>query len=106
LIAAIDEVMNGGAPMSSTIAKKVIDYFGEGDGSPKQRKLKDGYNLTDREKEILSFMIKGHNLRSIAEKCFISYETVKTHVKNIYKKLHVNTSFEAIHKANEEKLTD
>jgi DNA-binding NarL/FixJ family response regulator len=106
LIAAMNEVMNGGAPMSSTIAKKVIDYFGESAGNQQQQKLKEAYNLTDREKEILSFMVKGHNLRSIAEKCFISYETVKTHVKNIYKKLHVNTSFEAIHKANEERLTD
>ncbi len=106
LIAAIDEVMNGGAPMSSSIAKKVVDYFNANTLAVKSQKLKDDYNLTDREKEMLSYMIKGHNLRSIGEKCFISYETVKTHVKNIYKKLHVNTSFEAIHKANEERLTE
>lgn len=106
LIAAIDEVMNGGAPMSSSIAKKIVDYFNISAVNTSNQKLKEAYNLTDREKEMLSYMIKGHNLRAIAEKCFISYETVKTHVKNIYKKLHVNTSFEAIHKANKEGLTE
>lgn len=103
LLGALSESLNGGAPMSPSIAKKVIEFFAKTPPAPKAEE-KNEYHLSDREKEILGLMVKGHNLKAIAEKCFISYETVRTHVKKIYKKLHVATGFEAIHKANDQKL--
>ena len=62
------------------------------------------YNLSEREKEILSLITEGHNFRTIADKSFISYETVRTHVKKIYKKLHVVSRAEAILKAQQQGL--
>ncbi len=95
---AINEVYNGGAPISSSVAKKMLGFFanknvvltspGSGD-----------YQLSDREKEILHLMVEGHNYKTIADKSFISYETVRTHVKHIYKKLHVASRSEAVMKA-------
>lgn len=104
LLEAINEVMNGGAPLSPAIAKKVINFFTQPRPLLKQKADAEDYNLSEREKEILGYMVKGHNLKAIAEKCFISYETVRSHVKKIYRKLHVTTSFEAIYKANEQGL--
>ena len=60
--------------------------------------------LSSREKEILSLMMEGNNYRSIANKAFISYETVRTHIKHIYKKLHVASRSEAILKAKQQGL--
>ncbi len=62
------------------------------------------YQLSEREKEILQLMIAGNNYMTIAEKSFISYETVRTHVKHIYKKLHVASRSEAIQKAIQQGL--
>ena len=56
------------------------------------------------EKEILKMMVEGYNYKAIAEKSFISYETVRTHVKKIYKKLHVASRSEAILKANQQRI--
>jgi DNA-binding CsgD family transcriptional regulator len=64
----------------------------------------EDYHLSDREKEILNMMTEGHNFRTIASKAFISYETVRTHVKKIYKKLHVASRNEAILKASQQRL--
>jgi DNA-binding NarL/FixJ family response regulator len=85
---AINEVYNGGAPVSPSVAKKLLGFF-----SNKNVVLvtpaNTDYQLSDREKELLHLMVEGHNYKDIAEKAFISYETVRTHVKHIYKKLHV-----------------
>jgi DNA-binding NarL/FixJ family response regulator len=97
-IEAIHEVFNGGAPMSPSIAKKVLQFFSHKNVILVMPESND-YHLSDREKEILSWMIEGHNYKTIAEKAFISYETVRTHVKKIYKKLHVVSRSEAIMKA-------
>ncbi len=97
-IEAINEVYKGGAPMSSAVAKQVLGFFANQNiilVSPGN----EDYHLSDREKEILRLMVDTLNYKAIAEKTFISYETVRTHIKNIYKKLHVTSRNEAIMKA-------
>jgi DNA-binding NarL/FixJ family response regulator len=97
-IDAINEVYNGGAPISSAVAKKVFEFFTNQNiilVSPGS----EDYHLSEREKEILHLIVEGFNYKAIAEKIFISYETVRTHVKNIYKKLHVTSRNEAVMKA-------
>ena len=97
-IDAISEVYSGGAPVSSAVAKKVLGFFTNQNiilVSPGN----EDYHLSDREKEILHLMVESSNYKAIAEKTFISYETVRTHVKNIYKKLHVSSRNEAVMKA-------
>lgn len=100
---AVHEVFNGGAPMSPTIAKKVLQFFSHKNVILVAPETED-YHLSDREKEILNMMTEGHNFRTIASKTFISYETVRTHVKKIYKKLHVASRNEAILKASQQRL--
>jgi len=102
-IEAIHEVFNGGAPMSSSIAKKVLQFFTHKNVVLVIPESND-YQLSEREKGILLFMVEGHNYKTIAEKAFISYETVRTHVKKIYKKLHVASRSEAIMKAYQQGL--
>ena len=95
---AINEVYNGGAPMSSTVAKKMLGFFANKNiilVSPGNT----DYQLSDREKELLRLMVEGHDYKTIAGKAFISYETVRTHVKHIYSKLHVASRSEAVMKA-------
>ena len=90
LLKSVKEVFQGGAPMSTRIARKVIDSFNiETKKSP----------LSDRESEILKLLCDGMNYRSIADQLFLSAHTVKTHIKNIYKKLHVNSRAGAVSKA-------
>jgi DNA-binding NarL/FixJ family response regulator len=100
---AITEVYNGGAPMSSAVAKKVLGFFSNQNVILVAPSSED-YQLTPREKELLSLMIEGHDYRTIAEKTFISYDTVRTHVKHIYQKLHVTSRNEAVMKAIQQGL--
>jgi DNA-binding NarL/FixJ family response regulator len=102
LVESIVEVYNGGAPMSPVIASKVLQLFQK---IAPQDKPDEDENLSKREKEILALMIEGFSFREIAEKNFIGYETVRTHVKKIYKKLHVASSTEAVVKALRHRLT-
>lgn len=100
---AINEVYNGGAPMNPVVAKKVLGFFGNKNViliPPEQ----NDYQLSQREKEILQLMVGGDNYKTIAGKAFISYETVRTHVKNIYKKLHVACRSEAVFKAMQQAI--
>jgi len=103
LMEAIVEVQNGGAPLSPSVAHKVIRLFQQF-APVKDIKEADEFHLSKREKEILSLMVNGLNLPEIAAKSFISYSTVRTHVKNIYKKLHVASSNQAIIKALKKNL--
>ena len=103
-IEAISEVYSGGAPISSAVAKKVLGFFATSNVilvSPGN----EDYHLSEREKEILRLMVESSNYKAIAEKIFISYETVRTHVKNIYKKLHVSSRDEAVMKAMQQGLS-
>ena len=94
---AIIEVMHGGAPMSPSIAKKVLHSFQQ------PTKIID-YALSKREIEILQLLIEGYPNKQIASELFIAFDTVRTHLKNIYTKLHVNCGKEAIAKALKERI--
>lgn len=100
---AIAEVYSGGAPMSTTIAKKVLGFFSNHNVILVAPKGED-YQLTEREKELLKWMAEGTDYKAIAGKAYISYDTVRTHVKNIYRKLHVTSRHEAVMKAIQEGL--
>jgi DNA-binding NarL/FixJ family response regulator len=90
LLEAITSLHGGGSPMSDRIARKVVQEFRQFGKSSKEIE-----NLTDREMEILSQMAKGYPDKAIAEKLFISSQTVRTHVRNIYQKLHVRSRTQA-----------
>ncbi len=90
-INAIQDVVRGGAPMSLGIARRVIEAF------RRPHKRDDRLEgLTQRETQILEYLSKGYTARKAAEALFISYETVRCHQKNIYKKLQVNSLIEAV----------
>ena len=103
LIEAIQEVNAGGSPMSPGVANKVLHLFQQFAPVPKDS-LSEQAMLTLREKEILSLMMEGDNFHTIAKKIFLSYDTVRTHVRNIYKKLHVASVNQAIVKAFKQRL--
>jgi len=90
LIEAIHEVIEGGAPMSPSIARKVLNSFQHG------KTIR--YDLSTRETEVLQLLIKGYSAKMIAAELNISFDTARYHLKNIYKKLHVNCGKEAIAK--------
>lgn len=101
LLDAIRETAEGGWPMTPTIAVKVLRMFK--DQNPKAD-AGNSYDLSIREKEILTLLVDGLSYKLIADKLFISYETVHSHIKNIYQKLHVNSVNEAISKALRNKI--
>ncbi|HOJ08579.1 MAG: response regulator transcription factor [Ignavibacteriota bacterium] len=98
IIESISEVLNGGAPMNSHIAKKVLNMFRD------QNVKSAGYDLSEREREILSFLVEGLSKKQIGEKIFLSHHTVDSHLRNIYAKLEVHSRSSAISKAIKEKL--
>jgi DNA-binding NarL/FixJ family response regulator len=96
LFDSIEDVLSGGAPMSPSIARMVI--------SSMQKTSENKYQLTPREKEILGLLSQGNSYKIIAAESDISLDTVRTHIKNIYEKLHVHSQTEAVSKAINEKL--
>jgi DNA-binding NarL/FixJ family response regulator len=98
LLDSIKELYEGGAPMSSQIARKVVTAFQNktlDTGSPQGKSINI---LSNRENEILQLLAKGLLYKEIASHLFISQETVRKHVYHIYEKLHVNNRVEAINK--------
>ncbi len=93
LLVHIKEVYDGGSPMSSQIARRIINSF---------RIIENP--LSERETEVLKLLSHGMNYKEVADDIFLSPHTVKTHIKNIYSKLHVNNRAEAIYKAIKQKL--
>jgi DNA-binding NarL/FixJ family response regulator len=98
LVNALLEVMKGGAPMSPFVAQKIFHHFRNAKTESEQ------FNLTPREKEMLELLVKGNSYKMIADKCFVSIDTVKKHLQNIYHKLHVNCGTEAVAKALQHKI--
>ena len=98
IAAAIDDVLTGGSPMNSRIARRVLEIFSR--LVPQQK----DYGLTAREKEILQQMVGGHIKKEIATRVGLSVHTVNTHMRNIYEKLQVNTVNGAVAKALKERL--
>ena len=95
ILESIKEVYEGGAPMTPSIAFKVLKMFRANSGTSK----KESFLLTDREKEVLACLVKGMSYKLIAQDCFISVDTVRSHIKNIYEKLQVHSKSEAVIKA-------
>ncbi|QQS35409.1 MAG: response regulator transcription factor [Ignavibacteriales bacterium] len=101
LLEAIKDIYEGGSPMSSNIARQVITTF---------QRNKKGYNdssdfdLSQREKEVLNLLAEGSNYQEIADTLYISVDTVRHHIRNIYKKLHVHSQSEAVAKAIRKKI--
>jgi DNA-binding NarL/FixJ family response regulator len=98
LVKALQEVMEGGVPMSPFVAQKVFHHFRQ------EKTDSEQFHLTTREKEILELLVKGNSYKMIADKCFVSIDTVKKHLQNIYHKLHVNCGTEAVAKALQHKI--
>jgi len=94
LMDSIEEACRGGAPMSTNIARLVVHSFQRNTDSP----------LSPRETEVLQLLAKGKSYTMIAGELFIDKETVRSHLKNIYIKLEVNSKSQAIEKATKERL--
>jgi len=99
LLDAIRELHHGGAPMTARVARRVLAMFQ--DLSPK---APPHSRLSNREREVLSALVEGLSYKMIADRCSISIDTVRTHVKHIYEKLHVNSKGQAITLAIKTKL--
>ncbi len=95
LIEAIKEAYLGGSPMSSNIARKVVRFFQQ----PPVLSAGKEYGLSEREKEILTSLSGGNSYKLIADKLFISIDTVRSHIRHIYKKMYVHNQSEAVAKA-------
>lgn len=104
LIEALNDVLKGGTPLSSSVATKVVKLFHYLSLEKQQESTVEDYKLTAREKEVLGHLSNGYSYKMIADMAFISYGTVHSHIKNIYKKLHVASMTEAVSKAIKEKL--
>jgi len=100
ILEAIKELHDGGAPMSPSIARKVIQAF-----QLKPSTVLEDHQLTSREKEILYALVDGLSYKKIAEKYFVSIHTVRSHISSIYEKLHVNSKAQAVAKVLQPKQT-
>jgi DNA-binding NarL/FixJ family response regulator len=94
ILSGLHETLSGGAPMSARIARLVVQSFRKASESP----------LSERETEVLVALSHGRTAASIAEVLCVSRETIRTHVKNIYVKLQVNSREEALRVAREQRL--
>lgn len=100
IIQAVEDVHNGGAAMTASVAKQVIRAFQQNVFIENNERIE----LSPREKEVLSCLVKGLSHKMIAAECFISIHTVNSHIKKIYEKLHVNSVAEAVAKALKQRL--
>lgn len=97
LLQALNDLNEGNTPMSPFVAQRVFNYF-------RLQQVKPNYQLTRREQEILQLLVLGNSYKMIAGQCFISIDTVKRHLQNIYAKLHVSCGTEAVAKALKERI--
>lgn len=99
LLEYISEAASGGAPMTASIATQVLKMF-----SGIENPVHADYNLSEREKQVLQFLVNGYSYKMIAAEMFIAIDTVRSHIKKIYEKLHVNSKSEAVAKAFKDKI--
>ena len=99
LLEYISEAQSGGAPMTASIATQVLKMF-----SSMNNEKGEDYNLSEREKQVLQLLVEGFSYKMIAGEMFISIDTVRSHIKKIYEKLHVNSKSEAVAKAFKDKI--
>lgn len=100
MMQAIRDVHGGGAPMTPAIATKVLARFRGNETAT----ATEEYHLSDREKSVLTLLVKGRSYKMIAEELGISYHTVDSHMRKIYEKLHVHSNAEAVSKAVSKRL--
>jgi DNA-binding NarL/FixJ family response regulator len=93
LLAALEDVHRGGSPMTSNIARKVVQSF-----RPNGRAVPEGEQLSPREQEVLDLLARGYLYKEIAERLNISVPTVNTYVRRMYEKLHVRSRAQAVAK--------
>jgi DNA-binding NarL/FixJ family response regulator len=91
VLQAIKEVHSGTSPLSGKVARKVVEYFQKLEKSSPEKQ-----HLSKREREILDLLVKGYRYKEIADILSIGFETVRSHLKNIYEKLHVTSRTEAV----------
>lgn len=103
LVESIMELQYGGSPMSPSIARKVLNKLQQIPQHVKQEAPPD-YHLTPREKEVLACIVEGLSYKMIGDRLNISYETVRSHIKKIYEKLHVASLTEAVAKAINQRI--
>ncbi|MGZ8545717.1 MAG: response regulator, partial [Flavisolibacter sp.] len=97
---AIDDVNDGGSPMTPGIARRMLELF----RNNLMPVVSVDYNLSQQEKKVLQLLVDGKSYKMIAADLFIAFDTVKSHVRNIYAKLHVNSGTEAVSKALRDKI--
>jgi DNA-binding NarL/FixJ family response regulator len=100
-IDAVADMQTGGSPMTPGIAKRVLELFRT--NLAPAAPMKD-YNLTQQEKKVLQLLVAGKSYKMIAAELFVAHDTIKTHVKNIYAKLHVHSGTEAVSLALRDKI--
>lgn len=93
IFAALDDLLSGGSPMSSIIARKVVQSFNRN-----PQLVKEEFNLSKRENELLDMLAQGKRIKEIADDLFIAVSTVRKHIRNIYDKLQVQSRTEALNK--------
>ena len=93
IVQAVFDLYHGGAPMTASIARRVVQSFQSAPST-----LIEDYRLTNRENEILYSLVDGLSYKKVADKYCVSITTVRTHICNIYHKLHVNSKAEAVAK--------
>ena len=96
LLAAVQDIYGGGAPMTSSIARRVVQRF-------RRTSPIAGESLSERETQVLQWLVKGHSYKEIAAELKINYTTINTYIRRIYKKLHVNSRAEAVARITEQK---
>ena len=100
LVDAVAEAHQGGSPMSSRIARRVVTLFQDKFRPPRESEIR----ITDREQEVLSSLAKGNSYAAIADSLCVAADTVRFHIRNIYRKLHVHSQTAAVAKAIREEL--
>ena len=100
ILESINEVLEGGASMSASIVKKVLNFFNQQSNTTNT----NDYTLSLRELDILKCLVNGDSYKMIADNCNISIGTVRSHISAIYRKLHINSKSEAVAKAIKERL--
>jgi DNA-binding NarL/FixJ family response regulator len=98
ILVAIRDVVAGGAPMSSAIARKVVQHFAQGAAAPASRPAPELQLLNQRERDVLTALSQGQQYKEVADTLGISINTVRNYIRTIYDKLHVNTRHEAVNK--------